>query len=403
MRNTELLSQIRKLQGISQQDIAQKIGVRRATVAQYEAGIPSIGAPKIELLCDVLSVDKEFLDGKASYPFRSGSFIKFYVRGLSYRLHPLIWLDLLLRYTKGVKVLLLRKGKKNDVVAACARDNRGSIFLISIEVPLTWMEAFDYRKHSAERAGTSMVTKNLFDLILGEYSDDILSGLRPRKFFPYLENWSREKIEKTLDKAFADILSEEESGLIELIRKKEMPLSHLEDLSKKDKDIEDILNRAIAAILSDAEKKLIELIRRKEIPIEPLFTMNFQAMPPATDEKELLPDFTGQLVDPEQFQTRYDLFIRRERVNMFGEDIYLEKIPVGTILKDALKYLKFGEDDKFKAAVIESITAFYHARILRDFSEDNYKKDLQRAFDNFRISPSDEQAHDKDRPPEEKS
>ena len=60
-------------------------------------------------------------------------------------------------------------------------------------------------------------------------------------------------------------------------------------------------------------------------------------------------------------------------------------------MKDALKYLKYGEDDAFKAAMINSIATFYRVRFLRDLTENGYKEykdDIQRAFENFRIPDS---------------
>ena len=99
------------------------------------------------------------------------------------------------------------------------------------------------------------------------------------------------------------------------------------------------------------------------------------------NEKENL----RSLLIEERFRLEYRFTVKRECT----KDIDLVKIPIGSILKDVLKYLKYGEDDEFKAAMIDSIATFYRVRLLRDLTENGYReyqKDLQRAFGNFRIS-----------------
>ena len=220
MRKTGLVSQIRKLQGISQSELAKRISVNPSSIARWEAGIPAIADGYISKACEILSIDKNFLTGESDYPFKPGAFIKFYVEGLPYRLRPLIWLDLLFEYTENFKILFLIKIDKGNVVAACAKDNRGSIFLVSIEVPLKWKEVFDYtKKYSDKKEKINIATEYFFGI-----QDELVFS----KSFSYLlVEQSKEDIEKKIDQVFADILSDEERKLIELIRRKKIPIEPL--------------------------------------------------------------------------------------------------------------------------------------------------------------------------------
>ena len=302
MKNMKLLNQIRKLQGISQQDIAQKIGVGRTTVAQYEAGAPAIGAVKTKLLCDVLSMNEEFLSNRSNYPFKPGSFLRFYIKVLLHRFRPLTWLDLLCRHTEKLNILLLTRGKKGNIAVTCIKDDRDSVFLVFVEVPLLLMEVSSYLETYRDQnkvAKVEIAVKHLSDITLTDSLPDSLPLSQNPSF--YLKDFSKKDIEDTIDKVFAT---------------------------------------------TPPKKK--------------------------TPEEEFI----------------YQVAVTKEYVDVYGESTYVIRIPVETILRDVFKYLRYGEDDEYKAAIIENIAAFYHARILKDLSDSSYEKNLRKALNNFRIPKS---------------
>ena len=313
-----VLPEIRKLQNISQDTVAGNLGVNRVSIARLEAGIPALAQHYKERICDMLQINREFLFGEDKYPFVPNAFIKFYVKSLSYRLRPMAWFDLLLRYTEKIDMLLLlgllRRKKKGNVVAVCIKDDRGSVFLISIDVPLKWETAMNcIKEHTDKGVKVNVTTKYFSDLetIMEKYLNDLIAGVKPRKLFSYLEDKSKKEIEEVIDEAFSD-----------------------------------------------------------------------------------------------ESSTKYGFIVGRERINMHMEDICIFDIPIRRFLADTLKCLKYSEDEKFKADIVRSVVEFYRAGFLKDFTENGFKdcfKDLQRAFENFRIPPSVRQAHGEDRPHKDKS
>jgi transcriptional regulator with XRE-family HTH domain len=208
MTKWETLLETRKLQNLSQDEIAVKLGINQSSVARAEVGIPAISAEYITQMCNILSVNPDFLKDKSGYPFEPGAFIKFYIKGLSARARPLAWMDLLMQYTEKINILILLREKNNNVFAVCAKDDKDTVFLISVDVPLTRKAVFDQMEKQYKKAGSYIVSEHFF-------------------FTPDLENWSREDIENLIDKAFADVLSNEEKKLIKLIREKKIPIETL--------------------------------------------------------------------------------------------------------------------------------------------------------------------------------
>ena len=135
-------------------------------------------------------MDKSFLAGKSNYPFKPGSFIKFYIKGLSYRFRSLIWLDLLFKHTEKLNVPPLIKGKKGNVVVTCVKDDRGSVFLIFIEVPLKCLDVFYYVEEHPDRAKACVVVKYLSDIVP---TDDLLVVIVSETFFLICEIYAKKK------------------------------------------------------------------------------------------------------------------------------------------------------------------------------------------------------------------
>jgi transcriptional regulator with XRE-family HTH domain len=220
-----ILSEMRKLQNISRDEIAKKLGINQSSVARAEVGIPAISAEYITQMCNILSVNPDYLKDKSDYPFIPGAFIKLHIKGLSARIRPLAWLDLLLKYTKRIDILLLLQEGKGNVVAACAKDDKDTVFLVSVDIPLTReyvLNCPDPRFIKSEKVRMAI---NYFFHAHGK--------LDFYKSFASLDKMSKEDIENLIDKAFADVLSNEEKKLIKLIREKKIPINNVFDLAKK--------------------------------------------------------------------------------------------------------------------------------------------------------------------------
>ncbi len=344
-----IVVQIRKLQNISQAELAKKTGVNQSSIARWEAGIPAIADEYISKTCEILSIKKSFLDGKTDYPFKHAAFIKFFIKGLSYRLHPFAWLEMLLQYSD-LKILLLLREDTDKVIAACVQDDHGSIFLISIEIPLTWKDFFDFQnQYSTKGTHKALITTKHF------FSAKGTLGLY--HFFNDIVKFSRDDIARKIEEAFSDVLSDEEKKLIAFTRENKIPADIMTKLSSD--SIEKIQNN-ITKWLEEWEK-----------------------------EKKFTEKFRKEFKGVNNFTEEYVLSAKREQKKIHGRDGILVKVPVGVVLKDLLVYLRNGDDIDFKASSIKELVAFYRAHILKDFSEKNHENDLKIALKNFHIPRKD--------------
>lgn len=218
------LLEIRKLLGISQTELARELGVHHSSIARVEAGVPALSAEYIHKLCVMLSINETFLYEKSDYPFLPKSFLVFKVRGLSSRLRPLSWLDLLMKYSRGLKVLLLLRRKTDNVVTACVKDYRDSLFLVSIEFPLPFKNVFEHVGKQPEEK-ILLHAKEFFDR---------LNVLSPLRSFEDIAHYPRKMIDSMIEEAFEDVLSEKEKELIRTIRRNKIPVEKMIEQAKKE-------------------------------------------------------------------------------------------------------------------------------------------------------------------------
>lgn len=160
--------------------------------------------------------------------------------------------------------------------------------------------------------------------------------------------------------------------------------SSIEKYGKEDINVMMSIKEISPEIMEKIEKWTVE---RKNI--EPLFDLNLQPMPVSFKERQYLLNLRGVLVNPEDFQTNYTLPAHKEKKEINGKNILITKIPAKIFLEDTLLYLKYGDDIGFKRKTIEDIIYFYRLRIMKDFSESNYKKDMRKACEMFHIPYSD--------------
>jgi transcriptional regulator with XRE-family HTH domain len=219
------LSIVRELQAIPKSEIAKRLGVHPSSVGRTEAGIPALSSEYISTMCKILSINESFLYEKTTYPFSPKSFLKFYVRGLSSRLKPLKWLEFLADYSENLKLLLLLRRKSDNVVAACVEDDKNSVFLISVEIPLSFKTVFEYTRKQPERK-VRVAAREFFD------SPNILS---PHTSFSDIAHYPRNLVESMIEDAFAEFLSDKEKELIKVIRQNSSPIKKMIEYANKTK------------------------------------------------------------------------------------------------------------------------------------------------------------------------
>ncbi|MBU4491042.1 MAG: helix-turn-helix domain-containing protein, partial [Euryarchaeota archaeon] len=195
-----MIAEIQDLLGIRKSEIARALDVHPSSVGRTEAGIPALSGEYISRICAMLSINEDFLYESADYPFLPESFLIFKVRGLKNRLRHLGWLELLISCSTNLKVLLLLRRKRDSVVAVCVQDDRNSVFLISIEIPLSFKTVFEYvRKQPKEKV--RIIAQEYFDSL------DILS---PHHSFSDIAHYQRDTIESMIEDAFASYPSEKQ-------------------------------------------------------------------------------------------------------------------------------------------------------------------------------------------------
>ena len=67
---TERLRELRTQNNYSQQDLADKIGVTKQTISQYERGVRKPDMDTLTALCDVFNVSSDYLMGKSDVTVR---------------------------------------------------------------------------------------------------------------------------------------------------------------------------------------------------------------------------------------------------------------------------------------------------------------------------------------------
>lgn len=64
MELSERLKELRKQRGLSQYDLAKKLGVSKSTISMIEVGSRQPSIEMMEMLCDYFNVSMDFLRGK---------------------------------------------------------------------------------------------------------------------------------------------------------------------------------------------------------------------------------------------------------------------------------------------------------------------------------------------------
>jgi transcriptional regulator with XRE-family HTH domain len=217
------LSEIRDLQGVTKAEIAKKLGVHPSSVGRIEAGVPALSGEYVAKICAMLSVNEDFMSGKTDYPFLPKSYLILKVRGLNNRLRPLGWLELLISFSKRLEILLLLRRNKDTVVAACVKDDRDSVFLISIEIPLLFKTIFEYTRKQPE--GKIQITAE-------EYFDSP-NTVSFHGSFSDIAHYPKDLVESMIEDALAGLLSDKEKELIKVVRKKDVPIEKMIEYAKK--------------------------------------------------------------------------------------------------------------------------------------------------------------------------
>lgn len=65
-----ILKSLREERGISQQELAETLNVKRSTIGNYEQGTRSPDMETLEVIADYFNVDMDFLYGKTNIPNR---------------------------------------------------------------------------------------------------------------------------------------------------------------------------------------------------------------------------------------------------------------------------------------------------------------------------------------------
>ena len=67
---TERLRELRTQSNYSQQDLADKMGVTKQTISQYERGVRKPDMDTLTALCDIFNVSSDYLMGKSDVTVR---------------------------------------------------------------------------------------------------------------------------------------------------------------------------------------------------------------------------------------------------------------------------------------------------------------------------------------------
>lgn len=66
----ERIKELRKILGLTQQGFAEKVGIKRNSVATYETGKSNVGDPTVTLICNTFNVNEDWLRNGVGEPFR---------------------------------------------------------------------------------------------------------------------------------------------------------------------------------------------------------------------------------------------------------------------------------------------------------------------------------------------
>ena len=142
------------------------------------------------------------------------------------RSRPFAWLDLLLKYSQKLKILLLLKSLKERVEVACIKDTHGSVFLVFIGIPISWKSFFDYASKEGLEDRVVMVAKHFFDAASAGFyqsADDI-------------SHYNMTDVDSLMEEAFSEFLTEDERQLIRVARATNIPIKkiidHVENMQK---------------------------------------------------------------------------------------------------------------------------------------------------------------------------
>lgn len=102
-----IFRKIREQSGLTQQQMADKLGVSRSAIGMYENGEREPNFETLELIADTFNVDMNYLLGK-------NLLLRLFLIGITLMMMPEIWLNLCMRIlnTKFSLTLLARLRKK---------------------------------------------------------------------------------------------------------------------------------------------------------------------------------------------------------------------------------------------------------------------------------------------------
>jgi len=219
--------EIAKFQGISQSEIARRLDVHQSSVSRALGGVPAVGPERIlkKEICSMLSIDEEFLSEKSNYPFLPTSFVRFRIRGLKARRHPLAWLELLNNYSEELKVLLFLQENLKRVEVACVKDNKDSIFFVFIEIPVSREKFFDY---------VGKGRQNKVFVVVNEFFDSTTVGLY--RSADDIADYDYGTLDSLIKEAFSYILTDTERRLIQVVRENKVSIEKvIEYIERKEK------------------------------------------------------------------------------------------------------------------------------------------------------------------------
>ena len=133
----------RRAQGKTQSWVAGKVGISRATLAQFETGKPAISAETMRRIAPILNINPAYIADPSANPFLSKDLITMELPRAAATGVSLEAVYFLTEANSVLKVLLLVSttpparrlfsGSGNHVVAVACRDGDGNIFLLTLQ------------------------------------------------------------------------------------------------------------------------------------------------------------------------------------------------------------------------------------------------------------------------------
>ena len=204
------------LQGLKQTALSGLLGVKQSSISRASGGLKAVSQERFSSICPRLGINPEFALDKTDYPFLPGGFIKLTIKGLKYMLQPFAWLELLLAYCNKLTILLLLQQKNNRVEAICISDDRGTIFLLTVEIRFFMDDFVEFIKDGRE---------NRINLYGRTFFDNKTAGLY--RTAADISGFDRNRIDRLIKKTLTTQLSDEECELILATRESCVPVPEI--------------------------------------------------------------------------------------------------------------------------------------------------------------------------------